>query len=1240
MNQAQQMLRQQLKEQLVINYPAELPLSQVVAQIKELLARHQLIIVCGETGSGKTTQLPKILLELGLARHGIIGHTQPRRIAARSLAQRIAAEVAAPANGAVVGCKMRFHDHTAPTTLLKLMTDGILLQEIQRDRNLSQYSALIIDEVHERSLNIDFILGYLRQLLPKRPELKVIITSATLENEKLAAFFNQAPVLKVSGKTYPVDIIYQPYTEDEDEASLNQAIYKAIQAALAVEAGNGLVFLPGEREIKLCLNFLNKTELNRYELLPLFARQNYLAQNQVFNDNGRIKIILATNIAETSLTIPGIKFVIDSGVARVKRYSIRNRVEQLQIEAISQASSKQRAGRAGRLSHGLCVRLFSAEEFNLRQEFSTPELLRSNLANVILRLLSLNLGDPLQFAFLDQPQSKAFNDGFRTLWQVGAVDQNQQINARGRSLARIPIDVQLATILLAAAEKYSCLSEALIIVAFLAVQDPRETPIEHQALAKERHSIWTDKRSEFLQVLNLWSWYHEQLNHKKSNKKLLEICYKQFVSLQRLREWHELQRQLKEIMLSLNFHEAPVAASYQNLHSAILEGFALNIGHKDVVEPFYNSTNNRKVFLHPQINLSPSKWIVAVNLLETKRLFGRMCAAIEASWVENSARHLLKYSYTNQQWNKQRGEVTATRISMLYGLVISQKKVSYAPIDQKLAREIMIREAMVAKQLNKQFSFLEHNQQVIYAAEKMEDKLRINLSIIDEELNAFYQRVLPMEVSDLASLEQFIKVNPNALYLNQSEFLHGLSVGINNLQLYPEYLQLGEIRLPLKYRFTPQHSQDGVSALITLNQLNNLNRKRFTWLVPGMIREKCAVLLKALPKNQRILFNPAQESISEFLNGADQQQDFLQQFMSYAQQKHGINLDYLGLRNLVFPPHLCFHFQIMQEGNALAYGDDLEQLQQQLAPNLAEVLQQYTNQINNITQYVPQIANLLQEVRLQGGKLNGYYALKAEKTGVINLIVMPNYIEAQRVTRLGLISLVRLQLKEQQKYLHTRALIDFKALSLSLAPADASLVEIYSAKDLQQDFTRYVLSQAAASALGDTLACAAEQFNQIINLARVKVTELLTHLLSCLKAIATLYQQIKHNLTKHKLASTIYLQLDDLVYPHFLLDTKWNYLQNFPRYLQGIILRLEKYPKNQARDTLLENQIKGLYDKWYNYVEELEQKAKAISADFYEFKYKIEELRISLFAQELRTLYPVSLARLERELQQLYLKHV
>ncbi|MEN9391418.1 MAG: ATP-dependent helicase HrpA, partial [Pseudomonadota bacterium] len=690
-----------------ITYPENLPVSLVVATIKDLITNNQVIILSGETGSGKTTQLPKVLLEMGMASKGIIGHTQPRKIAAKVVAHRIANELN---NHDIVGYKVRFVDKIKTTTKLKIMTDGILLQEIQTDKLLSKYSAIIIDEAHERSLNIDFLLGHIKKILIQRPQLKVIITSATMHNNKIAHFFNQAPIFEVMGKSYPVDIVYQPLAQSlADNEGINQTIVKAILTCLDIELGNVLVFLAGEREIKECIKYLRKTSLRNYQILPFYSRQSEADQALIFNNSSTIKIIVATNVAETSLTIPGIRYVVDSGEVKIKRYNFRTKVEQLQIENISQASAKQRSGRAGRVSHGMCVRLYSEQEYNAFSEYTDPEIIRSNIANVILKIIAFKLGDPYTFPFIERPNEKSFNTAYRTLFQLNAIDENSKLTNIGYFMIKIPLDCYL-TRMLYAGYKLGCIKELLVIISFLSVTDPREYPNEYQQLAQDRHRIWSDKKSDFSMILNLWNWYQQQLFQSKSKAKLQQILQQNFLAVNRLKNWLELYQQIKEILHNNKIQENNNDANYDCIHQAVLAGLLTNIGKKDLVENYYLGTNDKKFYIHPSSGIDKAKWIVSSILVLTTKLYSRINAAIEPQWLVALTKHLVKYNYSNEHWSKKRGEVIATQNAIFYGLVIESKSVSYMNIDLNNAHEIFIKQGLVPFEVTKQYLWMQHNQ--------------------------------------------------------------------------------------------------------------------------------------------------------------------------------------------------------------------------------------------------------------------------------------------------------------------------------------------------------------------------------------------------------------------------------------------------------------------------------------------------------------------------------------------------
>ncbi|MCC2624176.1 MAG: hrpA [Burkholderiales bacterium] len=1230
-----------------ITYPPQLPVSQEIDRIKQFVMTNQVVIVCGETGSGKTTQLPKMLYELGFAKNGIIGHTQPRKVAARTIAHRINHEIS-DANQTdsskleiisesisisehinIVGYKVRFNDKTSPHTKIKLMTDGILLQEIAHDKLLRGYSALIIDEAHERSLNIDFILGYLKTIVNSRPDLKIIITSATIDNQKLSKYFNNAPVIDVEGKTYPVDIIYQPI----EESNLNNAIYKAVESCLSVEQGNILIFLPGEREIRDCLTYLRKTTLRRYELLPLFSRQSEVEQNLVFTQNGKLKIIVTTNVAETSLTIPGVKFVIDSGIARVKRYNMRNKVEQLLIEPIAKANCLQRAGRAGRTSHGMCIRLFSEEDFNLRPQFSDPEIIRSNLANVILRLIGLRLGNPLEFPFLDMPVSSAYSDGFKTLFQLQAIDDNNRITALGRLLVKIPLDASLASILIAAASEFNCLNDALIIVSFLAIIDPRETPMDVRQLAKEKHSIWANKKSDFVAILNLWHWYSHEVEHKKSNKKLQEKCYSQFLSFLRMREWHELHSQLKEIMHNLGFkgdiNDVPVVLNdvtmelsqdnYQRLHQSILSGLLNNIGKKDLVEDFYIGTNNKKFIFHPSSNVDKSKWVVSAILSQTTRLYARTNAYIEPAWLIPLTRHLAKSIYSNETWDKKRGEVVATEHILFQGLEIGKRKIGFSKQDPVLSREIFIKQGIVPNELGKNYKFILHNNQVISSLEELEDKLRLSFIIMEDELFEFYNNILPADIVDIRTFDVWCNQNEMSLYLNKEELIKKLVTDSSHLELYPDYLLASGEKLKLSYIFNPDSLADGVTAKIFLTKLNNINEDIFSWLVPGLIRDKINFIIKALPKYIRVTLNPLNEFITKFLEQVRQTEHFSIILANYLKSQYKIEVKISEINSIVLPPHLCFHFQILDRNKSIAYGDNLLELKRQLAPTLGHLVNEKARDycITDITNWTIDLNQLLQMV----DKL-GYYSLEIRDSKV-NLIVVPDLEKAQLNTRKGLLQLIKNKLNVQIKYLEQKRFKHFDNTTLYLK-------DIYTSQQLLDDSINFILRMTVDLTI---LPKNEEEFESLIETTKQNIMNNAMDFANVIFNISTNYHEVKLKIKNHILNEEILLQLDDLLFNGFLRYVRYNQLEHFPRYLKAILKRLEKYNINPGRDKEFALEIEGLYEAWYIYIDKLEQSNLPITPALYDFKYKIEELRVSLFAQELKTPFPVSPKRLWREFE-------
>ncbi|MCW8956805.1 MAG: ATP-dependent RNA helicase HrpA, partial [Gammaproteobacteria bacterium] len=843
-----------------LQYPEELPVSQKKDEIREAINKHQVVIVCGETGSGKTTQLPKICLQRGSGTRGLICHTQPRRLAARAVASRIAEELHTEL-GQQVGFKVRFTDQVSEQSYIKLVTDGILLAEIHHDPYLSQYDTIIVDEAHERSLNIDFLLGYLKRLLPKRPDLKLIITSATIDPERFSRHFNQAPIIMVSGRTYPVEVRYHPlHGEDDDERQkdLVQGISDAVDELSRLDRSDILVFLSGERDIREATQFLQKRQLPNTEILPLLARLSAAEQNRIFHTSSKRRIVLSTNVAETSLTVPGIKYVIDSGVARISRYSWNSKIQRLPVEKISQASANQRKGRCGRVSEGVCIRLYSEEDFNNRPEFTDPEIQRTNLASVILQMENMQLGHVENFPFIEPPDSRLVRDGYNLLFELGALDHKHQINQLGKQLARLPIEPRIGRMLLEASQE-SCLSEVLIIASALAVQDPRERPMDKAQAADEAQKSFQDNRSDFLGFLNLWQTYQQQKQQLTGNK-LRKWCKEHYISWLRMREWLDTHRQIKHMLNDLKLRFNSSEASYDSIHRALLTGLLGNLGFKDDNQQ-YLGARNRKFQIFPGsalFNKGP-KWLMAAEIVETARVYARSVAKIDPLWVEQKARHLLKRSYTEPHWEKRNAQVAAFERTTLYGLIINpRRKINYGPIAPTESREIFIRSALVDGDFNCKEDFFLHNQQLAEELQTLEAKSRRQDILVDEMvLFEFYDQRIPENIYSGPQFFQWLKTTDTEnLKLTREQLMQHDAAGITGDQ-FPDFLEFNGARYPLEYHFDPSHNRDGITLITPMAGLNAISASRCEWLVPGMLHEKMVQLIRSLPKQLRKNFVPA-----------------------------------------------------------------------------------------------------------------------------------------------------------------------------------------------------------------------------------------------------------------------------------------------------------------------------------------------------------------------------------------------
>ncbi|SDH90393.1 ATP-dependent RNA helicase HrpA [Nitrosomonas sp. Nm132] len=1227
-------------------YPEELPVVGKREEIARAIQANQVVIVCGETGSGKTTQLPKICLELGRGVAGLIGHTQPRRIAARTVAIRIATELNSPL-GHAVGYKVRFSDSVSKDTYIKLMTDGILLAETQGDPLLRAYDTIIIDEAHERSLNIDFLLGYLKQLLSKRPDLKLIVTSATIDAERFSQHFDAAPVIEVSGRLYPVEMRYRPLTaaDDEEELDLQQAIMDAVDELMRVGAGDTLIFLPGEREIRETAESLRKHAFSRpgggagVEILPLFARLSFAEQERVFKPGNARRIVLATNVAETSLTVPGIRYVIDTGLARVNRYSYRNKVEQLLIEKISQASANQRAGRCGRVMSGICIRLYGEDDYLARPEFTDPEILRSSLAAVILRMKSLKIGDVENFPFIQPPLPRMIADGYQLLAELGAVDDNNALTAIGWRLAKFPIDPKIARMILAAKQE-NCLSELLIIASALSLQDPRDRPFERQEAADRAHEPFRDERSDFMGFLKLWNFFDEQLKHKKSNKKLIAECQEHFLSHRRMREWREIHGQLHTLVMELGLRPNQVPASYDEIHRALLAGLLGNIGFKSESEGEYLGARGIKFSIFPGSTLKKArpKWIVAAELTETAKLYARCAATIDPSWLENIAGRLCKKHYFDPHWEKQPAQVAAYERITLYGLtIVPKRRVAYGRINPKEAREIFIRNALVAGEYVTQAPFFEHNRRLIAEIEELEHKARRQDVLVDEqEIFAFYDAIIPADIYGGTAFEKWRKqaeeTNPQMLYLTRDYLMRHAAGSITEVQ-FPETLSIHDHAFPLSYRFEPGHILDGVTITVPLPLLNKLHAAQFDSLVPGLVREKITWYLKALPKQIRRNLVPVPDYVTRFLEHQETQGEVMllsEALARFIQTKTGVKVPFDSWDDKPLLLHLQMNYKVIDDaGQELAMSRDLAQLQVQLgqAAQLtfarSGAAEQTGIERDLLTRW--DFGDLPEEIAFTraGKQITGYPAL-VDQADHVAIRLFDTRETAESNMRAGVRRLLSFDLKDRMKQLE-KNLPGHKQAILQLST-------LIDPEALKRDMLDAISDRAFIG--DDPLPRSESEFTAQKQRARLRLSPVTDAVARLIQGIAQEYQILKQRLaattiSNPRLKNELNDQLNNLIYPGFLHATTWDRLPHLTRYLKGMVLRLDKYAGNPSRDGQHAASIAAL---WNQYLQRLEKHHKAgiIDPNLIEFRWQIEELRISLFAQELKTPYPVSVKRLQK----------
>ncbi len=1220
-----------------IAYDDELPVSARRGEIAEAIQKHQVVIVCGETGSGKTTQLPKICLELGRGAHGLIGHTQPRRIAARATATRIAQELKSEL-GRAVGFKIRFTDRVSPDSYIKLMTDGILLAETQGDPQLKQYDTLIIDEAHERSLNIDFLLGYLKHLLLKRPDLKVIVTSATLDADRFSRHFDGAPVIEVSGRLYPIEMRWRPPADNVD---LPDAIVDAVDECHRNGPGDVLVFLPGEREIREAAEALRKHHPPGTELLPLYARQSAQEQQRVFAPAKGRRVVLATNVAETSLTVPGIRYVVDSGLARVKRYSHRNKVEMLQVEDIARSAANQRAGRCGRVMSGVCIRLYGEDDFAKRLAHTEPELLRSSLAGVILRMKSLHLGEVEAFPFLDKPLPRMVTDGYQLLEELGAVDAERELTQSGRELAKLPLDPRIGRMILAARDGH-CLREMLIIAAALSVQDPRERPQEQAGTADQAHAKWRgdeqQQRSEFLAWLNLWKAFDAAWTHE-SQRKQRDWCRRNFLNYLRMREWREVHAQLHTLCGEHSWRENDKPANFEQIHKALLAGLLGNVGLKSEEEGHYLGARGIRFWPHPGSALAKKagRWIVAAELVETTRLYARCLAKIEPEWLEEVGAHMVRKSVYDPHWEKKSGQVRAWERGTLHGLVLYAKRpVTYSRIDPALARELFIREGLVQGELPEEFvchtRFFQHNHKLVRDIEQLEHKTRRQDVLVDEDLiHAFYDAQIPAEVVDVASFERWRKDaerdEPKRLFLTREQLMRHDAAGVTS-ERFPPQMEIHGQRYPLSYHFEPGTEDDGVTLTVPVAALNQVPAVRCEWLVPGLLEQKAAQFVKTLPQKYRHRLQPIDEFVADFAEQAHEADEpFLRALTRAAEEKMQLKLPLDAFRAEMLPPHFFMNFRAVDEhGRMLGQSRDLQALRSRFASMIeqtfarAEVKEETADAaLQGLTSWSFGELPEIMEVKVGGRNVIGFPAL-VDEGDTVALRVQDTPEKAAAAHRKGLRRLFALELREQVKFVE-------KSL-----PRELGL--LFMAWGTEAELKgQIVAATLERTCMLEPLPAAAAAFAKRKDEARARIGLVAQEIARLVGAILTEHAALQKKLAQLKaqpaVTEDIKAQCAELLPKGFVEAMPFERLTHFPRYLKAAALRADKLRADPARDARLAQEFAALYKPWER--ERLARRKSGAPDPWLEdFRWLLEELRVALFAQELKTPMPVSVKRLQK----------
>lgn len=1224
-----------------IEFPNDLPITQRLDDIAELLNQHALIIVAGETGSGKTTQLAKLCLQLGRGRAGMIAHTQPRRLAASSVAARIAEELKVNL-GQEVGFQVRFTDYSTDKTLLKLMTDGVLLAEIQHDRFLQKYDTIIIDEAHERSLNIDFLLGYLKTLLPKRPDLKVIITSATIDVERFSAHFDLAPIVSVSGRSHEVEMVYRPFDNDENEAPLANAILSVMEEIIAdeimhpIHAGDILVFLPGEHVIREVSLLLRRAQLPATEILPLYARLTAAEHNKIFHLDtkkaGR-RVILATNVAETSLTVPGIRYVIDSGLARMSRYSHRSKVQRLPIEKISQASANQRAGRCGRISSGVCFRLYAEDDYLQREAFTQPEIQRTNLAAVILQMQMMKLGRMEDFPFLEMPDSRLINDGVKQLVELGALNSDKSITALGKQLGMLPLDPRFSAMLVQA-HKQRSLKEVLVIVAALSIQDPRENPADKRDAAREQHQRFAHIDSDFLTLWALWQYVEEQ-RQQLSKPQFAKKMAKEFLSPQRLREWRETHSQLKRICDRLALKENSDPANYDSIHKSLLSGLITQVAVQRDNKVFEGTRSRQfKIFPASVLFKKPPKWLMAAELLETSQLFAHIVAKIEPEWVIALAPHIVKHHYSEPHWSIKQGQVMAYEKTSLYGLVLSEnQRVSYAKIDAKQCREIFIRSALVEEQLRSEAAFFLHNKNTKQKIIELEEKTRRrDLLANDDVVYDFYDGLIADNITSFASFEAWRKkaehAMPHILFAPESLFKAETAESNAHVQ-FPDQVEWQGVNYTLEYCFDPTHIDDGLSVIVPAATLNRLPRFRFEWLVPGMLADKCEELIKSLPKAYRKSLVPIPHAVKQLLPLLQIGDDSLIKKLEEAILKvFFIKIPQDAWQPDKLAPFYFANFCLVDENkHCIAKSRDLALLIKEFGYQVQQALNQSTtHQDNQKSLYQRwEFGDIAKEkiIKQSSAIIHSYPALSDADEGVV--ITLTDYAHIQEsVHRRGLIKLAMLTLPQQLKYLR-KELLKGNELQLQLTEEydkttllndiiNAAFNHTFFENNLPYTEVGFQEAIQKNSAMLTPNAMAIEKLVRLVLASDFKVRRLLA-------AMADKpTQTVKHDIEQQRAA---------LVYVGFIFATPIAYLFELPRYYNAMVCRLERLQGQVPKDLTYTNELQPFITRMNILCKD--EPLLTLLPELVTYRWMLEEYRVSIFAQQLKTKMPISIKRLEKQ---------